>query len=107
MKQKLIPRFFKFVDTVDQRWPNSGHFIRPVNKYYDAFLISKERYPHLRNCALKLSSIFGSIYICETAFSAMKLVKSKSRNRLTDSMLSHILKIATSELEVNFTYSIL
>lgn len=65
-------------------------------------LLSQERYPLLRIWALKLCSIFGSTYICEVAFSAMKLIKSKTRSRMTDSVLSHALRVATSEMEVDF-----
>ncbi|PNF30217.1 hypothetical protein B7P43_G02592 [Cryptotermes secundus] len=65
-------------------------------------LLSPERYPLLRNWALKLCSVFASTYICETAFSSLKHVKSKNRNRLSDVVLSHILRVATSQLEVDF-----
>ncbi|PNF42972.1 hypothetical protein B7P43_G11112 [Cryptotermes secundus] len=65
-------------------------------------LLSPERYPLLRNWALKLCSVFASTYICETAFSSLKHVKSKNGNRLSDVVLSHILRVATSQLEVDF-----
>ena len=65
-------------------------------------LLPKERFPLLRKWALKVCSIFGSTYLCKTTFSAMKLIKSKTRNRLTDSALSHILRIATSQMEEDF-----
>ncbi|XP_022176350.1 general transcription factor II-I repeat domain-containing protein 2B-like [Myzus persicae] len=44
-------------------------------------LCSQEKYPTLRNFSLEMLSLFGSIYICESAFSTMNLIKSKSRNR--------------------------
>ncbi|PNF23260.1 hypothetical protein B7P43_G17325 [Cryptotermes secundus] len=65
-------------------------------------LLSPERYPLLRNWALKLCSVFASTYICDTAFSSLKHVKSKNRNRLSYVVLSHILRVATSQLEVDF-----
>ncbi|PNF19633.1 hypothetical protein B7P43_G01086 [Cryptotermes secundus] len=65
-------------------------------------LLSPERYPLLRNWALKLCPVFASTYICETAFSSLKHVKSKNRNRLSDVVLSHILQVVTSQLEVDF-----
>lgn len=65
-------------------------------------LLPNERYPCLRKWALKMCSIFGSTYLCETTFSSMKLIKSKTRNRMTDSTLSHTLRIATSKMEVDF-----
>lgn len=32
----------------------------------------------------------------------MKYIKSKERNRLTDEMLSYLLRVPTSEIEVDF-----
>ena len=40
--------------------------------------VSKERFPMLTNAALKLFLMFGSTYICECAFSAMNIIKSKN-----------------------------
>ncbi|PNF15603.1 hypothetical protein B7P43_G15970 [Cryptotermes secundus] len=67
-------------------------------------LLSPERYPLLRNWALKLCSVFANTYsyIFETAFSSLKHVKSKNRNRLSDVVLSHIFRVATSQLEMDF-----
>jgi hypothetical protein len=39
-------------------------------------LICKDRFPNLRDLALKLHSVFGSTYTCECTFSTMKHVKS-------------------------------
>jgi hypothetical protein len=64
-------------------------------------LLSPECYPLSWKWALKLCSISASTYICET-FSSLKHVKSKNRNRLSDIVLSNILRVATSELEVDF-----
>ena len=46
--------------------------------------VSKERFPMLKNAALKLFSMSEStyMYICECAFSTMNIVKSKNRNQL-------------------------
>ena len=51
-------------------------------------LVSKEKYPLLTACALRVSAYFGSTYLCEMAFSQMKIIKSKYRSRLTDRHLT-------------------
>ena len=38
-------------------------------------LVSKEKYPLLTACALRVSAYFGSTFLCEMAFSQMKLIK--------------------------------
>ena len=52
--------------------------------------------------AQKYLAFFGSTYICETAFSLMKITKSKIRSRITDENLEETLQIATSEFNPNF-----
>uniref|UniRef100_A0A2S2NPE9 SCAN domain-containing protein 3 n=1 Tax=Schizaphis graminum TaxID=13262 RepID=A0A2S2NPE9_SCHGA len=46
-------------------------------------------------------SLFGSTYTCEHIFSRMKIVKSKTRARLTDSHLESSLRIASSQIQPN------
>lgn len=62
-----------------------------------------EKYPILRDFALKMLSMFGTTYICECTFSNLKHIKSKERNRLTDETLGHLLRVSTTEIEVDFT----
>jgi len=64
--------------------------------------LSVVKYPLLRELALKILSMFGTTYICECIFSNMKHIKSKQRNRLTNETLSHLLRVFTSETEVDF-----
>ena len=40
-------------------------------------LVSREKFPLLTACALKVNAYFGSTYLCEMAFSQMKIIKSK------------------------------
>lgn len=47
-------------------------------------LLSNDLYPSLRNFGLKLSSMLGSSYPCESGFSTMNLIKSKHRSSVTD-----------------------
>lgn len=71
-------------------------------KGHDFFkLLSKERFPKLRDFGLKMTSMFGSTYICESVFSSMKFIKNHNRSNLTDSSLRHLMRLSTTELEVD------
>lgn len=59
------------------------------------YFISEDKYPNLRQIALHLTAMFGSTYLCESAFSEMKIIKSKYRNRLTDEHIVIVLAIST------------
>lgn len=50
------------------------------------------KFPNLKQHAIKISSLFGSTYVCEQTFSVMKLNKSKLRSNLTDEHLHDILR---------------
>ncbi|KAL2097960.1 hypothetical protein ACEWY4_007167 [Coilia grayii] len=65
-------------------------------------LVNKEKYPLLKACALKVNAYFGSTYLCEMAFSQMKIIKSKHRSRLTDKHLTDCLILAVCAYEPNF-----
>uniref|UniRef100_A0A3Q2QH27 HAT C-terminal dimerisation domain-containing protein n=1 Tax=Fundulus heteroclitus TaxID=8078 RepID=A0A3Q2QH27_FUNHE len=54
-------------------------------------LLPEARFPHLRDFALSMASMFGSTYVCESSFSTMKHIKSKERNRLTDEILFYLM----------------
>jgi len=64
-------------------------------------LLSDKKYPQLIDLGLKVCSMFGSTYKCESTFSIMKYIKSKYRSALTDESLSHLLRIATSNVSVD------
>ena len=64
-------------------------------------LVSNEQFPVLRKFALKMLSMFGSTYICESTFSVMKRLKSNARNRLADETLDARLRLATTEVDVD------
>jgi len=48
--------------------------------------LSIEKYPNVKRAALKLMSMFGSTYDCESVFSTLKHVKSKHQSVPTDTM---------------------
>jgi hypothetical protein len=64
-------------------------------------LLTKERFPNLRDFGQKITSMFGSTYLCESVFSTLKFIKNNNRSRLTDTSLLHLLKLSTTELEVD------
>ena len=56
-------------------------------------------YPRVAVAALTLMVAFPSMYLCESAFSSMVQIKTKSRNRLID--LESDLRCAISKVEPN------
>ncbi|XP_023722147.1 general transcription factor II-I repeat domain-containing protein 2B-like [Cryptotermes secundus] len=64
-------------------------------------LISKERFPKLLKFSLQMLSLFGSTYVCESAFSALKQIKSKTRNRTESASLESSLRLCLTELTVD------
>lgn len=59
-------------------------------------LLLEEKYPNIRRCAFYISACFGSTYLCESAFSHMKIIKSKYRSSITDDHLLACLRLATT-----------
>jgi len=65
-------------------------------------LVSEEKYPKLNYFALRFSLLVGRTYVRESAFSTMKLIKSKTRTcRLDSQMLSACLRLALTEIPVS------
>lgn len=64
-------------------------------------LLPQSRFPHLREFALSVTSMFGSTYICESSFSKMKHIKSKERNRLSDDTLLHVIRIGCTKVNID------
>jgi hypothetical protein len=63
-------------------------------------ILPKETYPQLRAFVLRISSMLGSTYLCESAFSNMKFIKSHYRCSLTDESL-HFLTLGITDITVN------
>ena len=82
----------------------SDPFLRSKkNERYEAFwkLVNIEQLSKLRDFALRMLSVFGSIYICESTFSVMKRLKSSTRNRLRDETLDACLRLSTTNIDVD------
>ena len=56
-------------------------------------LVDPDNYKNLHQAALKMSAMFGSTYLCESAFSDMNVMKSKFRTRLTDDHLNDSIRV--------------
>ena len=59
-------------------------------------LVDTEKYSGVCTAAMKVASLFGSTYLCESAFSDMNFIKNKHRTRLTDAHLRDSLTVAVS-----------
>lgn len=70
-------------------------------------LLPINRFPKLRDFGLKMYSMFGSTYICESTFSSMKQIKSTSRALLSDTNLFLLklaqLRIATTNIQIEIS----
>jgi len=63
--------------------------------------VCSSQYPELKTLATKLCTMFGSTYMCETAFSKMHFIKSNFRSRLTDEHLKDFMKISCTNFTPN------
>nr|XP_040035572.1 general transcription factor II-I repeat domain-containing protein 2-like isoform X2 [Gasterosteus aculeatus aculeatus] len=61
--------------------------------------LPNDTYPNIKQHAIKMSTLFGSMYICEQTFSRMKLLKTPTRSRLTDEHLHQCLRLAVTRME--------
>ena len=62
-------------------------------------LVSKDKFPKLKDFALKMHSMFGSTYVCESTFSTMKLIKSRNKNRMVNQTLDNCLRLSTTSID--------
>ena len=56
-----------------------------------------KQYLNVKRAVLKIPSMFGSTYVCESVFSTLKHVKSKHRYVLMDTHVKELLRVATTE----------
>lgn len=52
------------------------------------------KYPRTKECTLRLISIFGTMYVCESLYYTLKFINSKYRSELTDAHLSELVRTA-------------
>ena len=60
--------------------------------------VPTDRYSNVQQAALKLISMFGSTYVCESVLFTLKHVKSKHRSVLTDTHVKELLRVATRQV---------
>ena len=59
--------------------------------------VPMKNYLSIKRAALKLLSMFGSTYVCESVFSTLNYVKSRHRSVLNDTLVKELLRVATTE----------
>ena len=58
--------------------------------------VNREKYPSVTKCSEYIYSCYGSTYLCESAFSYLKLTKTKQRSVLTYSHTEDSLLLSLS-----------
>ncbi|KAL3854966.1 hypothetical protein ACJMK2_014201 [Sinanodonta woodiana] len=69
------------------------------NSFLDFYRTLPDTFANLKDNALVHTSMLGSTYYCEQAFSQMKLNKNNTHNQLTDDNLEAILRLSTSNIK--------
>lgn len=69
-------------------------------EFYQKY-IQEDKFPNLKQLALRIIAAMGTTYLCESFFSKLKIVKSKNRNKVTDENLTNQFRCASSKLPVN------
>lgn len=64
-------------------------------------ILSKSSYPKLHDFGIRIYSIFGSTYLCETSFSKMKFIRNEKRSSLSDDSLSRLMRLATCNMQID------
>ena len=57
-------------------------------------LVDTKMYDNVCTAAMKVNSLFGSTYLCESAFSDINFIKSQHRTCLTDAHLQDSLRVS-------------
>ena len=62
--------------------------------------VPESEFPNLKRLALRIAAAMGTTFACESFFSRLKIVKSKSRSRLTDTNMMNELRCAVTNLPI-------
>ncbi|KAL1268623.1 hypothetical protein QQF64_033986 [Cirrhinus molitorella] len=79
----------------------SRHQLLPLSEFYKS--LETSRFPLIKHHAQRMTSLFGSTYICEQTFSLMTMNKSSLTASLTDSYLCDLLRFSTTRLTPDLT----
>jgi hypothetical protein len=63
--------------------------------------LSSERFPNLSTFGLRMTSMFGTAYLCESASSTMIFIKSRHRSSLKNNSLLNLLRLARKEIQMD------
>ncbi|XP_070408070.1 general transcription factor II-I repeat domain-containing protein 2-like [Nothobranchius furzeri] len=66
-------------------------------------LVDTEKSKGVCTAAMKVACMFGSTYLCESAFSDMNFIKSNHRTRLTDAHLHDSVRVAVSSYTPDYS----
>ena len=69
----------------------------------DFYKTLPDTFVNLKDNALVHTSVFGSTYCCEQAFSQMKLNKSSARNQLSDDHLEVVLRLSATSIKLDIS----
>ncbi|RXM96099.1 General transcription factor II-I repeat domain-containing protein 2A [Acipenser ruthenus] len=72
----------------------------PVSDFWT--LVDKDKYRNLCTAAMKVESLFGSTYLCESAFSYRNFSKSKFLTHLSEEHLNDSIRVALSNYMPDF-----
>ena len=63
--------------------------------------VRESKFPNLKRLALRIAAAMGTTHACKSFFSRLKIIKSKSRSRLTDTNMMNELRCAVINLPVD------
>ena len=67
----------------------------------DFFKLLGDRFSKLTHFGLKIGSMMGSMYLCESPYSIMHFLKPKYRSSLSDNSFIHGMRLATTNVEID------
>ena len=77
-------------------------FIRMTENGKEFFRnLSSERFPNLSTFGLRMTSMFGTAYLCESASSTMIFIKPRHRSSLKNDSLLNLLRLARKEIQMD------
>ena len=60
-----------------------------------------ERFPNIKTFGLRMTSMFGSTYLCGSSFSNVSFIRSRHRSSLMADSLLSLLRLDTTEIQVD------
>ncbi|CAD1468720.1 unnamed protein product [Heterotrigona itama] len=74
-----------------------------IHNFYQNYM-NLEKFPRLGAYTKQIMTLFGSTYVCEQLFSAMKIIRSDHRSRLNDIRLESCVRVAVSSISANIDH---